>query len=124
MAHTSPSAKKIYRCLRPDSIRAELDREPRPLKTDYVDLYQTHWQDPSTPIADLAAELLRLKEQGKIRAIGVCNATIEDMQAFGPIASDQEKYSLLDRKSRRGRSGLLPRQGIGILAYSPWPTGC
>ena len=118
-----PATKKFYRCLRPDSLREELDRSLARLKTDYVDLYQTHWQDPGTPLEDAAAELLRLKEQGKIRAFGVCNTTVEEMQAYGPIASDQEKYSLLDRKIEGGSVAYCLRQGIGILAYSPLANG-
>ena len=119
-----PSTKKFYRCLRPDSIRAELDRSLARLKTDYVDLYQTHWQDASTPREDTAAELLRLKEQGKIRAIGVCNTTVDEMQAYGPIASDQEKYSLLDRKIEVESVAIACGRASGFWPIRRWPTGC
>src|SRR5690606_14878724 len=63
----------IYVHNRPDSIRLEVERSLERLQTDYIDLYQTHWQDPTTPIADTMGALLDLKQQGKIRAIGVCN---------------------------------------------------
>ena len=119
-----PATKKIYRCLRPASIRAELERSLARLRTDHIDLYQTHWQDPATPIEDAMAALLRLKEQGKIRAIGVSNATVEEMTAYGPIDSDQEKYSLLDRKIETGGTvAYCRRHRIGILAYSPLANG-
>ena len=93
-----PSERKVYKCLRPDSIREEIERSLRRLDTDHVDLYQTHWQESTTPIADTMAALTKLKDEGKIRAIGVCNASREHLKAYGPIDSDQEKYSMIDRE--------------------------
>ena len=119
-----PSEKKIYKCLRPDSIREELERSLTRLKTTYVDLYQTHWQDSTTPIADTMAALLKLKEQGKIRAIGVSNANLDQLKAYGPIDSDQEKYSMLDREMETdGSLEYCRRQNIAVLAYSPLANG-
>ena len=119
-----PSDKKVYKYLRPDSIRAELEQSLTRLGTTYVDLYQTHWQDPTTPIADTMAAPVKLKEQGKIRAIGVSNANVEHMKAYGPIDADQEKYSMLDRDMER--NGSLPhcrQHNIAVLAYSPLANG-
>ena len=119
-----PSQKKIYKCLRPDSIRRELEASLTRLQTDHIDLYQTHWQEPSTPIADTMAALLAMKDEGKIRAIGVCNATLSDLKSYGPIHADQEKYSLLDRKLETG--GMLDycrQQNLAVLAYSPLANG-
>jgi len=119
-----PSEKKVYKCLRPDSIRAELERSLKRLGTDHIDLYQTHWQESTTPIADTLAELTKLKEEGKIRAIGVCNASLVHLAAYGTIDSDQEKYSLLDREiEQNGSLAYCRRQGIGLLAYSPLSNG-
>ena len=58
-----------------ESIRHELEESLRRLKTDYIDLYQTHWQDPTTALADTIGELQRLKKEGKIRAIGASNVS-------------------------------------------------
>ena len=118
------SEKKIYRCLRPDSIRAELELSLKRLKTTHVDLYQTHWQEATTPIADTMAMLMKLKEQGKIRAIGVSNANLAQLQAYGPIDSDQEKYSMLDRElEHNGMLDYCHRQNVAVLAYSPMANG-
>jgi aryl-alcohol dehydrogenase-like predicted oxidoreductase len=118
--------KPVHRYLGGDSVRYELEQSLKRLKTDYVDLYQTHWQDPTTPIQETMSALLDLKRQGKIRAIGVSNATVDDIGQYrrlGPVDTDQEKYSLLDR----GMEGaLLPycrEQGIAVLAYSPLANG-
>jgi aryl-alcohol dehydrogenase-like predicted oxidoreductase len=118
------SEKNFYRCLRPDSIRAELELSLKRLKTTHVDLYQTHWQESTTPIADTMATLLKLKEQGKIRAIGVSNASLTQLQAYGPIDADQEKYSMLDRGlENNGILDYCHRQNVGVLAYSPMANG-
>src|SRR5260370_28698841 len=68
---------EVYINLRPAMIRHEIEESLRRLKTDRIDLYQTHWQDSTTKTEDVMAELLLLKQEGKIRAIGWFNATIE-----------------------------------------------
>jgi aryl-alcohol dehydrogenase-like predicted oxidoreductase len=121
---TGSSEKKIYRYLHPDSIRAELERSLKRLKTTHVDLYQTHWQESTTPIADTMGALLKLKEQGKIRAIGVSNANLSQLKAYGPIDADQEKYSMLDRDlENNGMLDYCRRQNVAVLAYSPLANG-
>jgi len=120
------SGKPVHRYLGGDSIRYELEQSLKRLKTDYVDLYQTHWQDPTTPIEETMSALLDLKRQGKIRAIGVSNATLDEIrqyQRLGPVDSDQEKYSLLDRGMEQALLPYCREQGIGVLAYSPLANG-
>jgi len=118
--------KPVYRYLGPESIRYEVEQSLKRLRTDYIDLLQTHWQDPTTPIEDTMGELLRLKDEGKIRAIGVSNVTVEQLEAYrrvGPVDSDQELYSMLDR---RIEADLLPycrEHNIAVLAYSPLAQG-
>ena len=120
-----PSEKKIYKCLRPDSIRDELERSLKRLGTDHIDLYQTHWQETTTPIADTMATLVKLKEEGKIRAIGVCNATLMQLAEYGSLDSDQEKYSLLDREiEQNGSLAYCRRQGSACCPTRRWPTVC
>jgi len=116
----------VYRYLGKDSIETELDRSLKRLKTDYIDLYQTHWQDPTTPIEETMETLMELKKKGKIRAIGVSNVDIEQIRQyakFGVVDSDQEQYSLIDRKVE---IDLLPwciENGATMLAYSPMARG-
>jgi aryl-alcohol dehydrogenase-like predicted oxidoreductase len=120
------SGKPVHRYLGGDSIRYELEQSLKRLKTDYVDLYQTHWQDPTTPVEETMNALLDLKRQGKIRAIGVSNTTVDEIrqyQRLGPVDTDQEKYSLLDRGMEKALLPYCREQGIAVLAYSPLANG-
>lgn len=84
--------------LRPTSIVAECEVSLRRLQTDYIDVYQIHWPDPKVPLADSLGALMRLQEQGKIRAMGVCNFSLEQLAeacALAPIVSVQGPLSLL-----------------------------
>jgi len=121
---TGPSQKKVYIYLEPQSIREELEKSLSRLGTDYIDLYQTHWQEPTTPIEDTMAELMKMKDEGKIRAIGVSNADLEQLQSYGPIDTDQERYSMLDRKmEKNGTLEYCIKNNIAVLAYSPLVHG-
>lgn len=118
------SEKKVYKCLRPESIRQEVEISLKRLGTTYIDLYQTHWQESTTPIADTMAELEKLKSEGKIRAIGVSNANLDHLKAYGPIDSDQEKFSMLDRNlEKNGMLDYCRERNIAVLAYSPLSNG-
>ncbi len=125
---------KIYN--HPDSIKPEVELSLKRLQTDHIDLYQTHWQEEETPLEDTMGALLELKQQGKIRAIGVCNATPAQMDRYrsvGPLDSDQEQYSMIHRKLEGGsfqsEDGLPDQLGyckdnnIAVLAYSPLVLG-
>lgn len=118
--------RAVHRFLGPASIRREVDASLRRLGTDHIDLLQTHWQDSTTPIADTMAELLKLKEEGKIRAIGVSNATVDQLdeyRAVGIVDSDQERYSMLDRKREADLLPYVASNAIAFLAYSPIEQG-
>src|SRR5690606_19503890 len=87
---------------------------------------QTHWQDATTPIAETMGALLELKQEGKIRAIGVCNATVlqmDEYRAVGPLDCDQERYSMLDRKLEAEQLPYCRKNDIAVLAYSPLAHG-
>lgn len=118
---------RIYKYLRPESIRNELEASLRRLRTDYVDLYQTHWQDDTSRISETMETLLALKKEGKIRAIGVSNvhcAHLDEYFACGEVDAMQEKYSLLDREIET--DGLLDyakKKGMSLLPYSPLCRG-
>jgi len=116
----------VHRYLGAESVRHELEESLRRLRTDHVDLYQTHWQDPTTPIAETMDELVRLKKEGKIRAIGACNLSKAEMAGYlaaGPLASIQEKFSMLDRGIEKQLLPLAREEGVAALAYSPLALG-
>jgi methylglyoxal reductase len=121
--------RNVMRCLRPETIREELELSLRRLGTDYIDLYQTHWQameaDP-TPIADTMACLMQLKDQGKIRAIGVSYVTkaqMDEYRSAGDLVSNQPRYSMLDRAIEPEILGYCQANNVSILAYSPLEQG-
>lgn len=110
----------------PDSIRREVESSLLRLQTDHIDLYQTHWQESTTPIEETMGALVRLREEGKIRAIGVCNATIEQMERYrsvGRLDSDQEKYSMLDRTLDATQLPFCRAHNMAVLGYSPLVLG-
>lgn len=118
--------RHVYKYLAPESIRYEVEKSLKRLNTDYIDLYQTHWQDSTTAIAESMQELMKLKQEGKIRAIGCSNATPDQMQeyrAVGQLDSDQELYSMLDRKQEKKNLPYVAKHKIAFLAYSPLSKG-
>jgi len=109
-----------------ESIRREVEASLRRLKTDHLDLLQTHWQDTLTPFGETMQAMLDLKKEGKIRAIGVCNATSQQMaqyQAAGQLDSDQEKYSMLFRGIEKDQLPYCQNHSMAMLAYSPLAQG-
>jgi aryl-alcohol dehydrogenase-like predicted oxidoreductase len=103
------------------SIEAACERSLKRLRTDTIDLYQPHWPDRKTPFEETMQALIRLKEAGKIRAIGLSNfgvGDLSDMLAHGPVVSNQVPYSLLFRAIEFEIQARCVREGIGILCYS------
>jgi methylglyoxal reductase len=120
------SEKQVYRYLAADSIRNEVEQSLKRMRVDHIDLLQTHWQDPTTPIAESMEELLKLQKEGKIRAIGVSNAATEDMDEYrktGSLDVDQELYSMLDRSVEQTTLPYCEKNDIAFLAYSPLGKG-
>ncbi len=117
---------RVYRNSRPAAIRKGLEESLRRLGTDYIDLFQTHWQDDTTPIADTMHELVKMKKEGKIRAIGCCNATaaqLDEYRAVGQLDSVQERYNMLDRAREQDSLPYAKEHGMAFLAYSPLAQG-
>lgn len=117
---------RVHKYLGPCSIRAEVERSLRRLGVDTIDLYQTHWQDATTPIQDSMGELLRLRDEGKIREIGASNCEVSHLRTYeaaGGLASVQEKFSLIDRRAEEGVLVETRRQGLAFLAYAPLAMG-
>lgn len=123
---TEEGIRKIYHCLAPEVIRYEVEQSLQRLRTDYIDLYQTHWQDKTTPIEETMTTLLDLKREGKIRAIGCCNADCRQLDAYravGRLDSDQELYSMIDRKREGSNLAYAREHELALLAYSPLGQG-
>src|SRR6266850_949365 len=91
---------KVYRNATRDRIMREIDASLRRLRTDYIDIYQVHWPDPLVPIEETAEAMRTLYEQGKIRAIGVSNFSVAQMERFrraAPLHVLQAPYNLFER---------------------------
>jgi aryl-alcohol dehydrogenase-like predicted oxidoreductase len=109
-----------------DSIIRECEESLRRMKTDYIDLYQIHWPDGTTPISETMEALQRLLEQGKIKAAGVCNYSVALMQEATstlPLASNQVPYSMVYRDIEKEVVPFAIKHNIAIIAYSPLQRG-
>ena len=107
-------------------IRAALENSLRALRVDQVDLYQIHSWDARVPVEQSLEEMRRLKEEGKIRLIGVSNFLPEHMDRalkVCPISANQVRYSLLFRQIEEGTVEYCERNGIGIIVHSPLAKG-
>jgi aryl-alcohol dehydrogenase-like predicted oxidoreductase len=110
----------------PKGIRAALENSLRALRVEQVDLYQVHSWDPNVPVEQSLEEMSRLKDEGKIRFVGVSNFLPEHLERsvkVCPIASNQVRYSLLFRQVEDGTVEFCERHGIGILVHSPLAKG-
>jgi aryl-alcohol dehydrogenase-like predicted oxidoreductase len=117
---------EIYPSLKADSIRRECEDSLRRLRIDRIDLYQLHWPEPDADIEEGWTEMARLKEEGKVRWIGVSNFNVEQMkraQKIAAITSLQPPYSLLVRKAESETLPFAKQNGIGVIVYSPMRAG-
>jgi len=108
------------------SVLEECDRSLERLGIGEIDLYQHHWPDPATPIAETMEACAHLLKQGKIRAVGVSNYTAEMMEEARqvvPLASDQPPYSMLKRGIEADVLPWCRAHKVGVLAYSPLQNG-
>lgn len=109
-----------------ESIIKECEDSLRRLKTDYIDLYQLHWPDPTTPIAESFEAVNRLIEQGKVRYAGVSNYNAEQMAEAEKttfLASNQIPYSMVNRRIEKETLPYCIKHHKSILAYSPLERG-
>jgi aryl-alcohol dehydrogenase-like predicted oxidoreductase len=116
----------IAKSLKADSIRRECEASLRRLKVDVIDLYQMHWPEPDEDVEEGWSTMARLKEEGKVRWIGVSNFSVAQLERAGkiaPVTSLQPPYSAV---SPEIESEILPyclRHNVGVVVYSPMKSG-
>ncbi|HEV8076424.1 MAG TPA: aldo/keto reductase [Candidatus Acidoferrum sp.] len=109
-----------------ERILREVEDSLRRLQTSYIDIYQVHWPDPLVPIEETAETMLRLFQEGKIRAVGVSNYSPQQMDRFravAPLHTDQPPYNLFERQIDRDVLPYLRENGISTLVYGPLCRG-
>lgn len=117
---------EFIRDLRPESLRREIDESLRRLQVDVIDLYQIHWPDKNTPLDDTVEELIKIRDSGKFRYLGVSNfppKLMDRVREMTGLISTQPQYSMLDR---RIESDVLPyaaKHDLGVLSYGTLAGG-
>jgi aryl-alcohol dehydrogenase-like predicted oxidoreductase len=146
MRHIRGEGRRLDRA----NIRQAVEDSLRRLQTDFIDLYQVHWAERAistlgrsrfslladapeqVPIEETLAALSELIDEGKLRAIGVCNESpwgamrylaAAGQQGLARIAAIQNGYSLLDRSFEMGLAEIAMREQVGLIAYSPLAGG-
>jgi len=110
----------VFRNASRGRIMREVDDSLRRLRTDYIDVYQVHWPDPLVPIEETAAAMQTLFKQGKIRAIGVSNFSVEQMQQFrgvAPLHVLQSPYNLFERGIEADLLPYCRKNNIATFGY-------
>lgn len=116
----------VYKFASKANIIKEVEESLKRLDTDYIDLLQIHWPDSTTPIDETMQALDDLIKQGKIRAAGVSNysvAQLEEASKTIKIASNQVAYSMLNKAIEKDLVPYALENNIGIIAYSPMERG-
>lgn len=124
--HFTVEGRKVRINLRPEAMRRQLEDTLDRLGTDHVDLLQINLPDPTTPIEDTVSALLDLMEEGKARAVGVSNASVEQMGQYlatGFLDAHQGLFNMLDRELEREVLPFCRERRIAVLAYSPLAQG-
>ncbi|MEO6893390.1 MAG: aldo/keto reductase [Ginsengibacter sp.] len=117
---------KVYKWASKDRVIKECEDSLRRLQTDYIDLYQIHWPDKTTPVQETFEAVQKLIEQGKIRAAGVCNYNtelVDDAMQTIQLASNQVPYSLINRGIENDVIPQAIKKGMSIIPYSPLQRG-
>ena len=117
---------KILHNLKQERMLQEFDESRKRLETDYFDIYQVHWPDPNTPLAQTAALMQNLYSKGLIKAVGVSNYSVEQMQEFmkhSPLHVLQPQYSMFQRDIEQDIVPFCLENNIGIISYAPLYSG-
>jgi aryl-alcohol dehydrogenase-like predicted oxidoreductase len=110
----------------PAFLRDGVERSLEALGVDHIDLYQVHWPDPKTPLQETGAALAELRDEGKIRHIGVSNFSAEQMEELSqtvPVETLQPPYHLFNREIEDGVLPWCLANDVGVLAYGPLAHG-
>src|ERR1700675_1876688 len=110
----------VYRNASRSRIIREVEDSLRRLRTDYIDIYQVHWPDPLVPIEETASAMQMLFKQGKIRAIGVSNFSVEQLERFrsvAPVHVLQSPYNLFERGIETDLLPYCRRNKIATFGY-------
>jgi len=109
-----------------EGVIKECEDSLKRLGTDYIDLYQIHWPDPSTPIEETMEAIQQLIKEGKIRYAGVCNFSVKLMKeasSCSSIISDQVPYSMVARDIEKDLVPYMIKENKSVIAYSPMQRG-
>jgi aryl-alcohol dehydrogenase-like predicted oxidoreductase len=112
--------------LKKDSVKRECEDSLRRLQADVIDLYQIHWPRPEEDIEEGWSALAELKDEGKVRHIGVSNFDVSQMeraQSIAPVETLQPPYNLLNRGIEEEILPYCAEQDIGVIVYSPMRSG-
>jgi pyridoxine 4-dehydrogenase len=110
---------------RPEALREACDGSLKRLRLDRIDVYQLHAPDPNVPIEESVGELARLREEGKIRHVGLSNVSVGELaraRRIVPVVSVQNRYSVADRSSEDVLEACQ-REGLAFLPYFPLGSG-
>ncbi len=116
----------VVRYASPESVTLECDRSLQRLGTDYIDVYQQHWPDDTTPVEETFGAVKDLVDAGKVRAAGASNLSPEQMaraHAVVPLASSQPPYSMVLRDAERDIFPWCRQHHVGVINYSPLQRG-
>ena len=116
----------VYKYAGKESIIKECEDSLRRLKTDYIDLYQIHWPESTTPIAETMETVAQLIKEGKVRYAGVCNYSVDQMKEGDRhvnLISNQVPYSMVKREIEKELVPYAQENNKSILAYSPLERG-
>ncbi len=117
---------EVYKYAGKESVIKECENSLKRLDTDYIDLYQIHWPDMTTPAEETMEAVSRLIEQGKVRYAGVCNYNVEQMaeaEKHITLVSNQVPYSMVKRQIEKDVVPYCLENKKAILAYSPLERG-
>jgi hypothetical protein len=121
-----PAGNGVVRDASPAWIRQGVDASLRALGSDYIDLFQLHWPDPTTPFVETAEALAKLIADGKIRHVGVSNFDVGQMEAFSatlPVETLQPPYHLFRRDIEADVLPYTSANNVGVLVYGPLAHG-
>lgn len=114
------SPDKVFRDLKRSSILKEMEDSLQRLQVDCIDLYQVHWPDPTVSLKEPAETLKQILEEGKIKAIGVSNFTVDqiiEFKKYAPIHTCQPPFNIYEREAEKGVVTYCKKEGIVLIGY-------